>query len=160
MKTSLVQILLAAFLVAGCHASESLRSNDGAGSAATARIFLAVQKTYPATQPVTVKAVLANAGDSAPLMYAIEHYHRVDWEWRVSDEHGTIVRRRWEPTIFSHASVELAPGAARVDEFDLREIYDLKPGRYTVSVQKRVWLPNRADPLDVQSAEFAFELLP
>lgn len=152
-------------LLAGCQrAGHPPQARDSASSAVAAptgaRIFLAIGKRYSSREPLTVEAVLANAGDVAPLMYAVERYNRIDWHWRIIDEHGTPVRRRWDPTISSNETAELAPGAARVDAFDLREIYDLKPGRYTVYVQKRVWASDGTHPVDVRSAEFPFEVLP
>ena len=122
----------------------------------TAEVFLVVQRAYGRDEPITVQVVLANPG-KLPLKYHIERYTRCDLGWHVTDANGATVPLMPQSEMFSVTSRRLMPGAAVVDSADLRDLFELPPGRYTVHSVRYVSNAAGGETTAVRSADFTFE---
>jgi hypothetical protein len=152
---SLPVLLVTVAHAVGCAAP---RQQIGGEQSLSAAVFLVPLTSYDREQPVTLQVILANTGGT-PLMYA-ETDPRLHWRWRVIDKRdASLAEEQPQLTPASNRTAQLVGGAAIVEEVNLRELFDLPPGLYTVSAERRVWKPDGTEPIDVQSAVFAFEVL-
>jgi hypothetical protein len=118
-------------------------------------VFVNVRDGYLPDRPVTVQLVLGNTGNRA-LRCFIERYDRwSNWRWRIRDADGQPVEASPGPDTGSAMSLQLDPGTAAVEEFDLREKFHLRSGTYSVSVERLV-MPGGGQQFLARSAEFHF----
>jgi len=115
------------------------------------QMFIKMKKEkYAEDEPVMFEVRLYNSGDKVQYVISPEDSQFLRW-WSagtVTNEKGD--KMEWKGSIsgvppyarYVPKNAQLAPGAALTAEYDLREVCDLSPGKYTFRLTSFVFWPS------------------